>query len=1324
MKRVFHILAAVTLAAAPLTAQDWSAVLLVDPYPSPYLSDWENDPTLESLDITNNSGQSEVVVIVLDLYESGGQLGFRGRSRRFLVHSGETVTMNSTDFSSWQTESVNETARRKAVRTGMLPEGYYTVEIRIQDLFDNVLAGDITGQFAITHPEPPELIYPIDGETVNTPYPVFQWIPPQLPAGKDMVYTFRMVEMLSGQTPQRALAANFPHYENYSLFSSNFDYPLDGLPLETGKQYVWQVQALDFEGKPVTKNEGLSILGQFMTAEAMDAVLPVLELIVPEANTMLTDPRPLFQWIEPLVSIEGSVYYTLRITEMAGHQSPQEAMALNPPHFVHDMTLMDPELRYPPEAADLQPGRHYAWQVEALDQYGNPVTENEGKSAVRAFTVPLSGLPGEASLIPEWLPVPSNVARLRLRDGDRLMVDTDFSPDSSVITVTSRLPYSVPLIFQALTAGGSPPETRATVDLTFDRYTLEIIEGSLEAAPAPVQEGPFDLYSLGLPVILQRLVYEPMTRTWACFGSLSLFHRVAPSGPVSLALTSEGRLFGDLPVSSLALHMPLREGSDRLALSLYSAWGVIDGTPSANLNQTRLELEGRLTFLPKASNPHLRSLSLELILDEGLAVASQSFAGNEEGFELPAGEAVFRIRNPHCAELRYLDETRTWIFDLDMDLGLAFSGFQPRLDLPFVSGVHLTPQGFQLPQISIPDLGMTDFIGYQKLLLQLWAFRMEAHSFDWFEWSGNSDEEWEFRFDFGFKLPGLPARMAALCAEIETRPLSVLDAAYRDGRFHGRVETRQFPAASEVPLAEGSGWSVSVEVLDGVFRDSLNTQIVELFTAGHIVFPAPGGYQRVETGALSLTLNPDGIFTGRIDPFQPQEAIPWSALRWEISQSLLRLQPDTSGQAAELELEGSLFLPWNTGDEAEARGRCVYDPLNQRLTGGRLDMEQPFRAGIPSRADSASMILSIPASAAVSPDGLLIPDGPGRILLPGDEGLEVTYQGLAFSLPDQTLKSGTIVFSGGPTFRASPLNSGPGNISWKVVDASGTPGLEGENGYLTLPPGAVIENGRLKASGSGSAQFGYHGLLIRGIQAEFSDGYAMALDPFGVSGGRIDFLAGEENIAYMDSTGFHPGEAFGTDRSFTRLGLPDTSAAYIPMEGLQTEVLGKTLRVYTAENQTVPLFLPALAGTGTVPRVPVSLDVEVDPVSQQIVGGSIFVTAEPDGALLDLGSRSIGLEIVSLEYSKDESGVYGLKAMVRPMLPRSLAGTGLSGIREFDGIGTGVFQYRIFRFVCAGPRPGYSGYGPEPDHHPGRNPFPERFSHDVGQLPDESFRPA
>ena len=154
-----------------------------------------------------------------------------------------------------------------AYRVGRFPEGDYRACVQLLDLFDRpLLTGPVCADFSIVYPDPPNLILPINGDTLRTQYPQFVWTPLQVPVRYQLNYDLRIVELLPGQVPSQALAANVPQYENSQLVTPNLQYPIDALPLQLGKTYAWQVQSLDQFGLPPATNQGRSQIWTFTYA--------------------------------------------------------------------------------------------------------------------------------------------------------------------------------------------------------------------------------------------------------------------------------------------------------------------------------------------------------------------------------------------------------------------------------------------------------------------------------------------------------------------------------------------------------------------------------------------------------------------------------------------------------------------------------------------------------------------------------------------------------------------------------------------------------------------------------------------------------------------------------------------------------------------------------------------------------------------------------------------------------------------------------------------------------------------------------------------------
>lgn len=143
-------------------------------------------------------------------------------------------------------------------------------------------------------------------------------------------------------------------------------------PLPPG-EYIVCYKLTDLENKhDILANECVKV-----TAEPLSPP----QLIQPENESVIMDPRPVLTWTPPApVYMYNSLSYTIIISPLYERQSPQEALQRNIP--VMTMTSANNSLLYPSSFGDLQPGKTYVWQVAANDggRFG-------GKSEVFSFTV-------------------------------------------------------------------------------------------------------------------------------------------------------------------------------------------------------------------------------------------------------------------------------------------------------------------------------------------------------------------------------------------------------------------------------------------------------------------------------------------------------------------------------------------------------------------------------------------------------------------------------------------------------------------------------------------------------------------------------------------------------------------------------------------------------------------------------------------------------------------------------------------------------------------------------------------------------------------------
>lgn len=117
--------------------------------------------------------------------------------------------------------------------------------------------------FTIVYPDPPLLLGPFDGETLDQLDPLFMWTPVQVPIEYQVSYVVRIVEVLDGQTADVALRSNIPVYQSFDVRTSSLRYPIGERPFIEGTTYAWSVQALDQNGYAASANEGRSEIWTF-----------------------------------------------------------------------------------------------------------------------------------------------------------------------------------------------------------------------------------------------------------------------------------------------------------------------------------------------------------------------------------------------------------------------------------------------------------------------------------------------------------------------------------------------------------------------------------------------------------------------------------------------------------------------------------------------------------------------------------------------------------------------------------------------------------------------------------------------------------------------------------------------------------------------------------------------------------------------------------------------------------------------------------------------------------------------------------------------------
>jgi hypothetical protein len=275
IRNLLYACLAVLLAIDTGTAQPLSVQLMISPRPSPYLSDWTQ--RVESqvvMTVTNPTSQ------IRTIYFTGSVTGDNGVSAMtkagYKPPKGLQVPANTTTsytgpqlkglfvWDDIKSTGVNTT---QIERSGMLPEGSYTLCVVANDYFTGQLATNLqpsacTPSFTIQFPQPP---YPTT-PACNAPLDVtsgqliiFSWTP-AANTPPSVQYRLRIVEVMPNQNANEAIQSAPPVIDQ--KVNGNF-YQLNPVKLVTPSklqkmQFAWTVTAFDPSNKTTFSNYGQS----------------------------------------------------------------------------------------------------------------------------------------------------------------------------------------------------------------------------------------------------------------------------------------------------------------------------------------------------------------------------------------------------------------------------------------------------------------------------------------------------------------------------------------------------------------------------------------------------------------------------------------------------------------------------------------------------------------------------------------------------------------------------------------------------------------------------------------------------------------------------------------------------------------------------------------------------------------------------------------------------------------------------------------------------------------------------------------------------------
>ncbi|HEV8081143.1 MAG TPA: hypothetical protein VGP43_10540 [Chitinophagaceae bacterium] len=227
---------------------------------------------------------------------------------------------------------------------------------------------------------PPINVTPVDNKVfteneIKTPI-TFRWTPVIPKPRETVTYRVRVWQLMQGQNGMQAIKSNTPDISRDvdNLTQASVIVQLRQPPPTA---FIWNVQALNRDGKPIGENNGTSEAFRF-TVQPVNDPPSILKLLMPKNGSILSaNENPKFTWTNFFPGdLDGDGYYKIKIVEIKGDESPESAIRGNKPHFEKD-SLIRPSFEYPTSAPKFESGKKYAWKIEARKKGGVKITESE-----------------------------------------------------------------------------------------------------------------------------------------------------------------------------------------------------------------------------------------------------------------------------------------------------------------------------------------------------------------------------------------------------------------------------------------------------------------------------------------------------------------------------------------------------------------------------------------------------------------------------------------------------------------------------------------------------------------------------------------------------------------------------------------------------------------------------------------------------------------------------------------------------------------------------------------------------------------------------------
>ncbi len=1052
--------------------------------------------------------------------------------------------------------------------------------------------------------------------------------------------------------------------------STTYNKDLESIVLQTGKL---PESSYNICVKTYAKNK--TLLTDACTD--FDIALPnPPQLISPENEGSVEIAQPTLMWNPVSTPPEIVVHYQLKIVEMLEGQTAFRALEGNIPVVRADVTIKN-LYTYRLDDYPLKQNKTYAWQVQATNSEGVPLSTNEGFSEIWQFTY---GSPaGEvgidtlmliedfAYLIDlEQLNITDNNTFLNL-DGSCQMILKDADGVNKFVDVFAqnlmlqkdRDGYENPVLLGGSVVGSIyddliskkntgeffkptelefiPPNQFSIggnfylgddVDIPLNGK-LNYIDGELMGEVSLMGDPVNPVFELGdesfkMNITSLSLTYPDIETNLE--GSLSLFGTPSNCRVDDINLSKDGSY--DASIScDVEQEIALLQGSSLFVINVNSVKGKISGNLKTNKFEYGIIVDGGLNFNVNPDNAFGADIVFELKPNIFNLISFEPTA-DVDASNIDFGWVKWNMQNLKLNNLAYLNNN--WDFDLSMDIDLLFPDFSDR-KLPTIHGISFTPRGFEFPKVEFNNFSIPN-IDFKAFELELYGISMPAFTFDFSKWTPGSVAQMNFDWKVKFNMPNLPNGTD----DGFRFPNWDLNASIRDGNFNLDLPEINFPKGHKIALPGGTLFNVNLfkGKLSTSFNGSLMSFIPDVKIGGELTLPealqcnGKTGNAKIE----SISLNGNGSISGVVEDVVPKCPINIGLASLYMKKSKIEFKNE-EGQKIYLDGEAGIKFTENPKQDEVGTIFVTYEILSNRLIRAEGEIKETFTWDLAGENPTFSFEIE----EAKIDEGKLKIDGRAEFVLNDGERMGVTFDRFIINLDKYNVEDGTVIFDEPFAMMVEELEGN--EISFKAVSKEYKPKADNFIWY-ELPNKIALNKDGFTALGKSKAIMRYQGKTLDDLTTEFSNDFAFSLKPFKVARGRCDIFIKKDRVAYFDMDGFFPDPNYFLNRVIPdKIPLPTLEIAYLQIKrndniliDLRTE--GNSTRFSTRDGEPVELVFPSMQfDLAEAPKILVDFDISIDDVTGEVTDGFIRgVIPEESIPSFDLTRVGIPYTIYSVYY--------------------------------------------------------------------------------------------